>query len=62
MQPIAAVAVLILAGLFAPGLRYSLATPMAVPVDSAAFLNELGPLVNSLAKDLEVIDGKLIRC
>lgn len=44
---IAAVAVLILAGLFAPGLRYSLVAPIAVPVDSTAFLNELEPLVNS---------------
>jgi len=44
---IIAVAVLIFAGLFAPGLRYSLATPPAAAVDSPAFLNELEPLVNS---------------
>ena len=57
---IAAVAVLILAGLFAPGLRYSLATPMAVAVDSAAFLNELEPLVNSKItrnNEFEVIEN-----
>ncbi|HEY4053793.1 MAG TPA: phospholipase D-like domain-containing protein [Terriglobales bacterium] len=44
---IIALAVLIFAGLFAPGLRYSLATPPAAAVDSPAFLNELEPLVNS---------------
>lgn len=44
---IAALCVMVLVGLFAPGLRYSLVNPIAVPIDSAAFLNELEPLVNS---------------
>jgi cardiolipin synthase len=44
---ILAIAILILVGLFAPGLRYSLVTPPAVVVDSPAFLNELEPLVGS---------------
>jgi cardiolipin synthase len=44
---ILALAILILVGLFAPGLRYSLVTPPAVAVDAPAFLNELEPLVTS---------------
>lgn len=44
---IAALGVLVLAGLFAPGLRYSLVNPIAVSIDSAPFLDELEPLVNS---------------
>lgn len=44
---IAAICVMVLVGLFAPGLRYSLVNPVAVPIDSAAFLDELEPLVNS---------------
>jgi cardiolipin synthase A/B len=44
---ILAIAILILAGLFAPGLRYSLVTPPEVPVDAPAFLHELEPLVSS---------------
>lgn len=44
---IAALGVMVLAGLFAPGLRYSLLNPIAVPIDSAPFLDELEPLVNS---------------
>jgi cardiolipin synthase len=42
-----AICVMVLVGLFAPGLRYSLVNPIAVPIDSAPFLNELEPLVNS---------------
>lgn len=38
---------LILAGLFAPGLQYSLVSPPSVGVDSKAFLDELEPLTNS---------------
>ena len=44
---ILAFASLIIAGLFAPGLRYSLATPPKLPVDAPQFLEELEPLVNS---------------
>ena len=44
---IGAICVMVLVGLFAPGLRYSLVNPIAVPIDSDAFLNELEPLVNS---------------
>jgi len=44
---ILALCVMVLVGLFAPGLRYSLVNPVAVPIDSAEFLNELEPLVNS---------------
>ena len=44
---ILAICVLVLVGLFAPGLRYSLVNPVAVPIDSTAFLNELEPVVNS---------------
>jgi cardiolipin synthase len=42
-----AIAILILTGLFAPGLRYSLVVPLEEPVDAQAFLNELEPLVSS---------------
>ena len=42
-----AIAAMVLVGLFAPGLRYSLVNPVAVPLDSTPFLNELEPLVNS---------------
>lgn len=42
-----ALAAFILAGLFAPGLRYSLTTPPQVAVNSPTFLNELESLVNS---------------
>lgn len=42
-----AMVVLILAGLFAPGLHYSLVTPPNVAVNSKAFLDELEPLINS---------------
>jgi len=42
-----AICVMIVVGLFAPGLRYSLVNPIALPIDSPAFLNELEPLVNS---------------
>lgn len=44
---ILALAVMVLVGLFAPGLHYSLTNPVAVPIDSAPFLNELEPVVNS---------------
>lgn len=44
---ILAICVMVLVGLFAPGLRYSLVNPITVPLDSAAFLNELESLVNS---------------
>ena len=57
---ILALAALVLAGLFAPGLRYSLATPPRAAVDSPAFLNELEPLVNSKItrnNHLEVIEN-----
>ena len=42
-----AMVVLILAGLFAPGLHYSLATPPKDPIDSKAFVNELESVTNS---------------
>jgi cardiolipin synthase len=42
-----AICVMVVVGLFAPGLRYSLMNPIAVPLDSAEFLNELEPMVNS---------------
>ncbi len=44
---ILAIATLILAGLFAPGPRYSLANPPQSGVETPAFLDELEPLVNS---------------
>ena len=42
-----AIAILVLAGLFAPGLRYSLTTAIKAPLDAPAFLAELEPLTNS---------------
>jgi cardiolipin synthase len=57
---ILAICVMVLVGLFAPGLRYSLVNPIAVPIDSAAFLNELEPLVNSKItrnNQIEVIEN-----
>ncbi len=44
---ILAILTLILLGLFAPGLRYSLAVPVNVPIDAQAFLSELEPLTGS---------------
>jgi cardiolipin synthase len=44
---IGAMGILILAGLFSPGLRYSLSTPPEAAVDAPSFLNELEPLVSS---------------
>ena len=43
---IVAIVALILAGLFSPGLRYSLSSSPEVAVDSPAFLQELEPLVS----------------
>ena len=57
---ILAICVLVLVGLFAPGLRYSLVNPVAVSIDSAAFLNELEPVVNSKItrnNQIEVIEN-----
>jgi cardiolipin synthase len=57
---ILAICVLVLVGLFAPGLRYSLVNPVAVPIDSVAFLNELEPVVNSKItrnNQIEVIEN-----
>ena len=57
---ISAIVLLILAGLFAPGIRYSLVAPIETAVDSQAFLNELEPLVNSKIthnNQFEVIDN-----
>jgi len=56
---ILALVILVIVGLFAPGLRYSLATPPAA-VDSQAFLNELEPMVSSRVtrnNQLEVIEN-----
>jgi cardiolipin synthase len=44
---IIAMGILILGGLFAPGLRYSLVEPPAGPVDAPTFVNELESLVDS---------------
>ncbi|MGE5736167.1 MAG: hypothetical protein ACM34E_13825, partial [Acidobacteriota bacterium] len=44
---IMAIVSLILIGLFAPGLEYSLSPPPAVAIQTQTFLNELEPLVNS---------------
>lgn len=55
-----AICVMVLVGLFAPGLRYSLVNPVSVPIDSPAFLNELEPLVNSKItrnNQIEVIEN-----
>lgn len=57
---ILAICVMVLVGLFAPGLRYSLVNPVAVPIDSAAFLNELEPVCNSKItrnNQIEVIEN-----
>ena len=57
---IGAIGILILAGLFAPGLRYSLATSPAAAIDAPSFLNELEPLVSSrITRDnrIEVLDN-----
>ena len=53
---IVAIVTLILAGLFAPGLQYSLATPANVAIDSKLFLNELEPLTNSRITESNQID------
>jgi cardiolipin synthase A/B len=55
-----ALAILILVGLFAPGLEYSLVAPPTVPVDAPAFLNELEPLLSSKVtrnNQVEVIEN-----
>jgi cardiolipin synthase len=55
-----AIAILILTGFFAPGLRYSLVVPPEEPVDAQAFLNELEPLVSSKVtgnNQIEVIEN-----
>jgi cardiolipin synthase len=44
---ILAIAIFMLVGLFAPGLRYSLVAPPQGPVDAPAFSNELESLVSS---------------
>jgi cardiolipin synthase A/B len=44
---IVAMGILVLAGLFAPGLRYSIVEPPAGPVDAPTFVNELESLVDS---------------
>jgi cardiolipin synthase A/B len=44
---ISAMAILVIAGLFAPGLKYSLVPRPEVSVDAPAFLHELEPQVNS---------------
>jgi cardiolipin synthase A/B len=57
---ILAVGTMFVAGLFAPGLRYSLATPPDTPVDATVFINQLEPMVNSKTtrdNDIEVIEN-----
>jgi cardiolipin synthase len=57
---ISAIVILIVVGLFAPGLRYSLATPPSLGVAEAAFLHELEPLVSSKITNnnqIEVIEN-----
>ena len=57
---IVAIVMLMLTGLFAPGLRYWLVVPPEEPVDGQAFLNELEPLVNSKItrnNQIEVIEN-----
>lgn len=57
---ISAITILILAGLFAPGLKYSLVMPPEGPVSAPAFLNELEPLVSSKItrnNQIEVIEN-----
>jgi cardiolipin synthase len=44
---VVAMGILVLAGLFAPGLRYSLVEPPAGPLDAPTFVNELESLVDS---------------
>ena len=53
---IVAILTLILAGLFAPGLQYSLARPADAPIGSKPFLNELEPLTNSKISESNQID------
>jgi cardiolipin synthase len=53
---IVAIVTLILAGLFAPGLQYSLARPTNVAIDSKLFLNELESLTNSRITESTQID------
>jgi cardiolipin synthase len=60
LAAIVALGILILAGLFAPGLKYSLTAPPRADVHSLEFLNELEPLVNSKItrnNQLEVIEN-----
>jgi cardiolipin synthase A/B len=55
-----AICMMVLVGLFAPGLRYSLIAPIAVSIDSEAFLNELEPQINSKItrnNQIEVIEN-----
>jgi cardiolipin synthase len=57
---ISALAIMILVGLFAPGLDYSLVQAPALAVDSPIFLEELEPLVNSKItrnNEIEVIEN-----
>jgi cardiolipin synthase len=57
---IMAIVSLILIGLFAPGLEYSLSPPPAVAIQTQTFLNELEPLVNSKVtrnNQIEVIEN-----
>ena len=57
---IVAIVTLILVGLFAPGLKYSLVTPPSAPVDAPAFLNEIEALVSSKitrSNQIEVIEN-----
>lgn len=53
---IVAIVTLILVGLFAPGLEYSLAKPADAAIDSKPFLNELEPLTNSRITERNQID------
>lgn len=57
---ILALGTMFVAGLFAPGLRYSLATRLDTPVDAAAFIQQLEPMVNSKitrGNEIEVIEN-----
>jgi len=57
---IVAIVLLMLTGLFAPGLRYWLVLPPEKPVDGQGFLNELEPLVSSKVtrnNQIEVIEN-----
>jgi cardiolipin synthase len=52
---ILALGTMFVAGLFAPGLRYSLATPPDTPVDATVFIHQLEPMVNSkITRDNEI--------